>query len=440
MKTALTLLLATAPAALHAQASPTASIPVLSNLRIPKINGNLQYGLSLSELLNTGYPNANGGSSVTKQTSISGDVGYTNRSETAPFSMIYTGGVQVGTYTGTFQTIALSQGWIHRGWSLNATDVASYLPQSPTVGLSGIPGTGDLGLAPIVGGGPSQNILSLNSNRVSNNLSGSASRALTSRTSLSAGASYGKLYFFGDSGGLDSDQISANVTATRRIDARTSVNVSGIYSQFSFGIGDGSVFKSEGATVGVQRQLRRDLTFNASAGPQWINAAPALGIPSSLNTTVSLGLSLSRRIANFSVNYFRGVNGGSGAQAGALSDSVTATASRAFGINWATSLNLGYNRSRSLSDAVLPLPDVLGFYTNSNFSTLYVGAQASRRISRPVSVYASYTASDQSYGNQNGTQNPAFSPNVLNGLVQSFAFGISYSPRSLHLGQFQGQY
>ena len=435
MKTALTLLLATAPAALFAQASPTASIPVLSNLRIPKINGNLQYGLNLSEIVNTGYANSGGTSNVTKQTSISGDVGYTNRSETAPFSMIYTGGVQFGTYTGTFQTIALTQGWIHKGWSLNASDVASYLPQSPTVGLSGIPGTGDLGLPPIVGGGPSQSIISLNSNRVSNSLSGSATRALTSRTSLSAGASYGKLYFFGDSGGLDSNQISANVTASRRIDARTSANISGIYSQFSFGIGDGSVFKSEGATVGIQRQLRRDLTFTASAGPQWINAAPALQIPSRLSTTASFGLSLSRRIANFSVNYFRGVNGGSGAQAGALSDSVSGTASRAFGINWASSINLGYTRSSSLSDA-RPTANVISLYNNSNYSTLYVGIQASRRISRSVSAYASYTASNQTYNAVNGV----VPPGVLNGLVQSFAFGISYSPRSLHLGQFQGQY
>ena len=72
MKTALTLLLATAPAAaLHAQAAPTASVPVLSNLRIPKINGNLQYGLSLSELLTTGYPSPDGGNQLSKQTSIS---------------------------------------------------------------------------------------------------------------------------------------------------------------------------------------------------------------------------------------------------------------------------------------------------------------------------------------------------------------------------------
>lgn len=436
MKMALTLLLATAPVALHAQASPTASIPVLSDLRIPKINGNLQYGLNLSELINTGYPSQDGNSRLTKQTSISGDIGYTNRSETVPFSLIYTGGVQVGTYTGTFQTIALTQGWVHRGWSLNASDVASYLPQSPTVGLSGIPGTGDLGLAPIIGGGPSQSILSLNSNRVSNNLSGSATRALTSRTSLSAGASYGKLYFLGDTGGLNNDQITANVTANRRYDARTSVNISGIYSQFSFGVGDGSSFKSEGVTAGVQRQLRRDLSLTASAGPQWINAAPTLGIPSRLSTTASFGLALTRRIANFSVNYSRGVNGGSGAQAGALSDAVVGVASRAFGINWASSLNVGYTRSRSLTDAVLPVPSLIGLYNNSDFSTLYVGGQASRRISRPISVYASYTASNQSFNNQR----VVLAPNVLNGLLQTFAFGISYSPRSLHLGQFQGQY
>ena len=51
-----------------------------------------------------------------------------------------------------------------------------------------------------------------------------------------------------------------------------------------------------------------------------------------------------------------------------------------------------------------------------------------RRFGRFVSVFGDYTAIDQS-------SSLLAQPNVLNQLYQMISFGISYSPRQIHLKQ-----
>ncbi len=69
--------------------------------------------------------------------------------------MLYAGGVLFGNRYGQgvrpFQTFAVSQGLVTAAWIFGISDSVSYLPQSPTTGLSGIPGVGDLGSQPIQG-------------------------------------------------------------------------------------------------------------------------------------------------------------------------------------------------------------------------------------------------------------------------------------------------
>ena len=47
--------------------------------------------------------------------------------------------------------MSVSQGYIARNWVFNISDSFSFLPQSPTTGLSGIAGVGDLGSTPVQG-------------------------------------------------------------------------------------------------------------------------------------------------------------------------------------------------------------------------------------------------------------------------------------------------
>lgn len=429
---ALLLVLLALPCSGWGQATPTASVQSsASGLNFPAINGNFQYGLSAGEVIQKGYSN----SGTYASTNLSGDMVYTSKSERHPLSVIYAGGLQFGDQSGGsttyFQSLAASQSYITRGWVFSVSDLVSYLPQSPTVGLSGIPGTGDLGLNPVQNGlEPSQSILSIGNSRISNSISGNVERRLDAFTSVSGGASYGTLGFFGNSG-LDSTQISADVGINRRLNGRSSASLSATYGIFKYSsLGNGASFATRGLSAGYQRQLSRSLTAYVSGGPEWISSSGVLGIPSRLTFTAGAGLSYSVRIYNAAVSYTRGINGGAGVQPGGISDSVIATVQRPFGAAWSSSANVGYSRTQGLSNAPTPVSlALLGLTNSGNYDSVFAGIQVSRRISRSFSGYGSYTALTQSY---TLTQ---ISPVALNGLVHSFAIGVSYFPHSLHLGQ-----
>ena len=424
----------------YGQATATASAPLsTSGLSLGVVNGTFRYGATASESFQTGYGQNQG---VTEQTDLSGSLIYATKSLKAPFNAIYTGGVlfsnQRNYGTNTFQSLALSQGYILKNWTFGLSDVVSYLPQSPTLGLSGVAGTGDVGFSPVTGiDTPAQNILTYNSNRVSNTATGNASRKITARTAITADVSYGILHYF-DNDSLNTRQISSDLGLNHEIDPRTSVGVDVNYSVFTFGnylvgaqSGNDASFTTRAASIRAQRQFTRALSGSVSIGPQWVNSSSQLGIPSRLSVYVSAGVTYVRRFGTFSGSYNRGANGGSGALPGAFSDSLTGTASRAFGHNWAISGNVGYTRTSGLGNNVnsrlIVLPGV-GNY--GDFNSTFAGAQATRRISDSFSAFASYTAFDQTYGN---VQNI---PGAISGVIQSFTIGASWYPKSTNLGQF----
>jgi hypothetical protein len=70
------------------------------------------------------------------------------------------------------------------------------------------------------------------------------------------------------------------------------------------------------------------------------------------------------------------------------------------------------------------LANVPLFSTN----TYVEGIQVSRAIARSFSAFASYTLEDQSYSATSAID-------LYSGLSQVLGFGITFSPRALHLGQ-----
>src|ERR1700761_3849506 len=180
IRIAISSLLLILPSIVEGQAVPTAVTPVSSvggSPIVPDLDGVLHYAVSGSEIVQFGYY---GSGDTTASTAISGDVAYTAKSTTRPFSFLFAGGVifpnQGGQGTSTFWNVAANQGYIARHWIFNVSDSFSFLPQSPTTGLSGIPGVGDLGSIPLQGpvDGPAGGILTVAGNRYQNTLSGSA--------------------------------------------------------------------------------------------------------------------------------------------------------------------------------------------------------------------------------------------------------------------------
>jgi hypothetical protein len=428
---ALTLLLS-ARSVLNAQALPTATAAeprYNPGPTLPMIDGTFHYSLSASELFQTGLNSVPG---LSATTNLSGNAEYVSPSLSHPTSLLYSGGILFSNATGqgtqTFQGVTLSQGIVGHGWSAGVSDTFSFLPQSPTTGLIGVPGIGDIGALPISDPSlPAQSVLTNYGKRISNTVSGNVSRRLTGRDSLSGSGSYGTLRFLGTdyTGGqnLNSNQISGSLSLNHQIDRRSSLSISAQYSTFSYG-GNSTRFNSRGLSLQYSRTLTRSLSFSTSAGPQWVSAFTAydpltplvVPVPSRLTVQATAGLSYVRRSSSANLAYSRGVNSGSGVQTGAISDSISASVQRSFNRDWAGSLSGAYTRTSGL--------------VNTDISSVFGGVQVNRRLTNNLSAFAGYTGIHQSYNNTLATRN------AFNGFSQVFSIGITFSPRQSRLGQF----
>jgi hypothetical protein len=428
---------------LFAQATPTATsvqtqTPAgTTTPRLSWVDGTVHYALSGSEVVQYGYY---GDGNVTSSTALSGVVGYSSLSVVHPTSLLFAGGVvigQGGQGTSTYQNLAISQSLIKKLWVFNVTDSFSFLPSSPVTGVAGVPGINDPGITPIDGPsqGPAGGILTFSGNRLSNMLSGTAERRLTGRTSVSGSGSWSVLHFFDKNAGLDTSMTSGQVALNHQINARNSASLSAVYSTFNttnlFGLfppgfpSNEVTYQTKGINVSYSRRWTRSLSTDVSAGPMWIQSSAAPLIPNQLNFYMNAGLGYSRRLTSYGLRYTHGVNGGSGVQPGALSDTVSGTVGRTFSERWAASASMVYTRTSGLLAFPTGLGTVNGV-TNTEYGTL----QVTRGFTRTLSGYASYTAQNQSF------DQGSLAPNAFNGLSHIFAIGVSWTPQSTRLGEF----
>ncbi len=417
-----TLLLAFGSLA-EAQAPPVTSTPTFG-FSLPSVEGTLTYALSGSESFLTGY-----GNGVNYSTALSGSLGYLSSSPNKPFSLVYSGGYLYSSIPGypsssTFQNLAASQVVTTKNWNFVVDDALSYLPESPTTGLSGIPGVGDIGVNPVqIGDEPGQSILTNYATRIGNGLNGGATRKIDGNWSINGSASWQILHFFGNAG-INSSSEMGSVGPTYRIDARSSASADVVYTYVnnSF-LGTSYPFQAEGITFQYQRQLSRFLTVAVSGGPQRTSGSGATAslIPSQITGVGSATLNYNRRDTGASISFARATNSGSGVVLGAITNTIAGSVRRQFSRNWQGALTASYSDNTSLSETV-------GF--DENYKSTYGGGQVSRRLGRSFSGYFSYTAVTQS-SNTTGASQAAFT-----GLSQVFAVGITYSPGAQHLGHF----
>ena len=287
IRTAISALLFAGSSLSFGQAVPAGVAVATPNPFLPPLDGIVHYALSASEIVQLGYY---GAGETTETTALSGDVAYQTKSQNLPFSLLFAGGVllpnQQGQGVQTYQNVAVSQGLITRTWNFNVSDSFSFLPESPTTGLSGIAGVGDLGVVPIQGPsyGPAGGVLSTSGNRIGNSLNGSVERQLDHATSLSGAASWSVLHFLdGGSGniyGLDTSQITGTVAVNRRIDARSSASVSAVYSTYTFSGPQSGIFEpnfeTRGLNLSYQRTLSRTLKHGGLGGPRSGFPAPTV--------------------------------------------------------------------------------------------------------------------------------------------------------------------
>ena len=358
------------------------------------------------------------GNPTSWQANASAEVDYANGFKRFPFNLNYGGGytwtLDGPSYaTGVFQRLLISQGYIGKHWNLLASDSVYYLPESPTMGFSGIPGIGE----PIGGSGsappPSQPILMLNTSIVNNSATVEIGRTLNYATTLSVGGT-SQILRFPDGNGLDTNATTANAGLTRRLDARNSLTGQYAYSRYSYG---GSAFTLQTNTVLIDyhRAWTRHLNTDASVGPQWVQSVGITALPSSTKISANASVIYLLRFGSTNLSYSHQTNSGAGYLFGSTVDSANAGFTREFGRDLSVGISGSYTRNT-------------GLLNNETISGIFGGVQATRRWGRNLSVFANYTAINQSSNFPSSVQ-----PNILNQLEQVIAFGIGYSPRATHL-------
>ena len=420
---------------LYGQAVPNTTISSTgANSSGFPLDGTLHYAMSAGEIIQFGFY---GAGETTSSTSLSADAAFTSKNENRPFTLVLAGGGLLSNGQGqgsyTYWNVAATQGYITRRWAFNISDSFSFLPQSPTTGLSGIPGVGDLGALPVQGpaAGPAGGVLTYSGNRVINDVNGSAERQLGPATSISGSGSWAIIHFIDENAGLDSDNETGTVALNRRLDARSSVSLNAVYSTFNYtntGLSQAyPSFQTKGINLSYQRLLSRSLSVSLSGGPLWISSSNSAQVPSRLSAAGSATLSYNHKLTNATLGYTRGANAGSGVLGGALSDNIAGTLAHTFGRKWVASTDVGYSHSTGLQQFLVagsPLE------VNQVYDTVFFGAQLTRGFGPHWSGYASYSFQHQSSTYSVMTQN------AFIGNSQVVGIGVTFTPRSTRLGQF----
>jgi hypothetical protein len=354
---------------------------------------------------------------------------YASDNQRYPLSLNYSGGytwtLTGPTYsTGLFQHLLLSQGFEWRKWNVRVSDDVSYRPQAPTTGFSGIPGIGEPIGGPRPTPPPTQTILTLNSRVVQNSVNGEIERSLKFGSFLSAGGGM-DLLRYPDGDGLDTNTQMANAGLTWRLNARNSASFDYRFSQFSYP-GFGVTFITNTGFFGFHRTWNRKVSSDLSAGPQWTSSSHSAAIPPSIGVAVDAAINYQFRSVSAGLNYNRGTNGGSGYQFGSESDTVTAHFSRRLGRDLNVGTEGGYTRTTGLRSNEDINSEAGGARSNEDINSEYGGVQASRRIGRFISIFANYTAMNQS-------PSSTLPASALQQLMHVVGFGIEYSPREIHL-------
>jgi hypothetical protein len=389
---------------------------------LPSKIGTLSYSLTGSEQIETGY----GGGGVYANTTFSGSLAYLSKSEYNPFSLVYSGGVGFGNVPGTqtaqvYQNLAASQVYRTRSWVFVASDSFSYLPDSPTTGLSGIAGVGDVGVVPVQGGiGPNQTILTTNSARVSNGLEGSASWQVTPSLDMEGSGNWQVLTFTGSNTGYNTNTISASVGPNYRIDARTSVGASAYYTRQTYPNYQNYLIETEGVSGNFTRAWTRRFSTSFNLGPARTHGATTITIPSRWDLAGSANMSYATRTTGLFASYARSVDAGSGVIFGSISDAVTGGMNRPINRDWTLSADGGYSHNSGLTP-------VNGLYPT--YESIYGAVQVSHRLTETLSMYGSYSAIWQTEHNQS-SQFIAF-----NGLNHVVSIGITFAPAPLTSGR-----
>jgi hypothetical protein len=385
--------------------------------------------ITISSWGQSGVPGTNGQTGLHATSLIGGGLNFNRIWGRYQFTTSYRGGENL--YYGfqknmPFHDLVVSQDIAWRRWRLHLRDDFAAAPGA-SFAESGMGGPGLVGqFSSTLGNSlttvaqrfqPSETIQTNQAMRYRNTALGEAEYSFSRRSVFTFSGSYGLLHFT-DAGYINSHMINVQAGYDYLLDPKNSIAVLGSYGKIDY-TGTAISTSDYVADLAFGRKITGRLAFQIAAGPEQIHVSGAGNGSFQLWTSsVNSALTYERRRSGLSVNFVRGLSGGSGVLFGGKSNAFSGAVHHQFSRFWSGSANGGYALNTSLAPA--------GAVT-TNFHTWFMGANLGHQMGRHAEVGFNYSVVKQ--------DNPAVCP-IVGGcgtatLQQLFGMTINWHLRPI---------
>jgi len=349
----------------------------------------------------------------TTYTSFLGAVDLHDTSGISDLTLSYLGGGTVSSASDIGNTIIqelnLQEKLRWRRTMISFLDHLNYLPETafgiPALGSLGgvgglaVPGVGGAnglalpGGAPVLEPGlsPDSSILTTNSQRIDNSFLAQLDSNTTERSSITLIGGYSLLHYF-NSSFINYNDAILQAGYNHQMSRRNTLAVLYRFSAYRYSGNIESIYDNM-LQVSFARRLTGRSTFQFAAGPELVvlktPASNVAAVASSTTSSTQLYWSLTAseiyqlRRGSLRLSYSHGVTGGSGVLAGAISDTVTGSASRQLSRALAVNVLGGFARNQGLS-----IPG--GTSSNQAYNYSFGGFSLSRTLGRWMDLSWSY--------------------------------------------------
>ncbi len=442
--------------------------PPISGLDLPNLDPNASSrsffvpGIHASQAVDTNIGSQVGGGAVQGVTRALGSLALQKLWSRYDVGLQYVGG---GAYYGgqnigwtQFHSLDGDQRYLWRTGQLAFRDSFSYLPEGAfgygayggSGALGGVGGLGGGGggitgvglgggTGALLGGGGQLGSLG-QSPRISNVSIADITQAISPRSSITMGGSFGLVHFVSGTNTtvvngvpvtfLNSQQAGGQAGYNYQINRSDQVGILYAYQSFHFPTSVAGDFRSHVFHLLYGHRISGRMDLVLGGGPQITEITEP--IPGTTINTTNSNISASGQAmlryrfthTNLTASYDRYNSSGSGFYGGAKTNLFRLTAGRPFGRNWTGSADVGYTTNSRI------LPATTGAVGGQSFNYAYVGGSLHRQFGREFSGFVSYIFNDLRFDSTFCGGSPSCNNTSRR---QVALIGIDWTPRPIRL-------
>lgn len=442
--------------------------PPISGLDLPNLDPNassrsfLVPGVHVSQAVDTNIGTQLGGGAVQGVTRGLGSLALQKLWTHYDVGVQYVGG---GAYYGgqhlgwtQFHSLDGDQRYLWRTGQLAFRDSFSYLPEGAfgygayggSGALGGVGGLGGGGggitgvglgggTGALLGGGGQLGSLG-QSPRISNVSIADITQAISPRSSVTLGGSFGLVHFISGTDStivngttvtfLNSQQAGGQAGYNYQINRSDQVGLLYAYQSFHFPTNVAGDFRTHVFHILYGHRISGKMDLVLGGGPQvtTINQPATSITPATSNSNISAsGQALLRyrfTLTNLTASYNRYNSSGSGFYGGAKTNLFRLTANRPFGRNWSGTADVGYTTNSRI------LPQATGGVGGQSFNYWYFGGSLHRQFGREFSAFVSYTFNNLGFDSTFCGNAPSCNRTSRR---QVALFGLDWTPHPIRL-------